>query len=119
MLENEAQKQCLAPSDETAGSPAKRKRLLKVNQVADQLSVSQSTVYSLCDRGDIPHLRVGTGRGAIRIDPDDLQRFIDAARVGVQPSTPAKRTSTSGRLFKHLDGDRLRQEWPQQDAGTP
>jgi excisionase family DNA binding protein len=57
-----------------------RDNLLSVRQVADRLRVSTATVYSLCERGEIPHLRVSN---AIRVAPADLDRFIaDRRRSG-------------------------------------
>jgi excisionase family DNA binding protein len=48
-------------------------RLLTVRDVAERLAVSTATVYALCERGELPHLRVSN---AIRIRPDDLKAFI-------------------------------------------
>jgi len=54
--------------------------LLSVRQVAARLGVNPATIYALCERGEIPHLRVSN---AIRVDPGDLARFIaDGRRVG-------------------------------------
>jgi excisionase family DNA binding protein len=48
-------------------------RLLTVQEVAERLAVSTATVYALCERGALLHLRVSN---AIRIRPDDLEAFI-------------------------------------------
>jgi excisionase family DNA binding protein len=48
-------------------------QLLTVRQVADRLGVSAATVYGLCDRGELPHLRVSN---AIRVRREDLEAFI-------------------------------------------
>jgi excisionase family DNA binding protein len=47
--------------------------LLTVRQVASALVTSTATVYLLCDRGELRHLRVCN---AIRIAPEDLAAFI-------------------------------------------
>ena len=47
--------------------------LLTVKQAADQLNVSQRTVYDLCDKGRLRCQRIGIGRGTIRICPSDLE----------------------------------------------
>ncbi|HET6412640.1 MAG TPA: helix-turn-helix domain-containing protein [Anaeromyxobacter sp.] len=47
--------------------------LLSVRAVAARLGVSTATVYGLCARGDLAHVRVSN---AIRIDPDELRGFI-------------------------------------------
>ena len=57
-----------------------------VREVASVLKVSPATVYQLCADRKIAHLRVGTGRGAIRIRDEDLTAFIAAATV--RPSEP-------------------------------
>jgi excisionase family DNA binding protein len=51
--------------------------VLLVSEVAELLRVHPSTVYALCDRGELPHARVS---GAIRIQPDDLGAYVVAAR---------------------------------------
>jgi excisionase family DNA binding protein len=52
-------------------------RLLSVRQVAERLGVCTATVYTLCERGQLAHVRV---LNAIRIAPADLARFVAAAR---------------------------------------
>jgi excisionase family DNA binding protein len=47
--------------------------LLSVRDVAAKLHVSTATVYGLCDRGELVHLRVS---GAIRVRPEVLEAFI-------------------------------------------
>jgi excisionase family DNA binding protein len=51
--------------------------LLKVPEVAEQLRVRPVTVYRLCERGALPHLRVSN---AIRIRPEELEDFIRRSR---------------------------------------
>lgn len=96
----------------------KGRRLLKVREVATILNVSLSTAYGLCERRQLPHLRVGAGRGGIRIDCADLEQFMQAAKVTETGATVRTR-SAAGRPFRHLDGDRLRRAWPQQDEESP
>ena len=47
--------------------------LLSVREVARALRVAPYTVYGLCDRGELPHVRVSS---AIRVRPVDLQAFV-------------------------------------------
>jgi len=48
-------------------------RLFTVREVAERLRVSSATVYALCERGDLAHVRVSN---AIRIVPDELEAFL-------------------------------------------
>ena len=52
-------------------------RLLTVRQVAHWLNVSTATVYALCGRGELAHVRISN---AIRIVPDELESFLMRSR---------------------------------------
>jgi len=54
-----------------------RDRLLRVAEVAEHLGVCNATVYRLCERGELPHVRV---TNSIRVRPRDLEEFV-AARM--------------------------------------
>lgn len=45
---------------------------LTVADVAARLNVAPRTVYRLCEEKKLPHQRVGSGRGTIRVRPADL-----------------------------------------------
>jgi len=51
--------------------------LLTVKEVAEHLAVSTKTVYMLCARRNLRHIRV---LNAIRISPADLEAFLLQAR---------------------------------------
>ena len=51
--------------------------LLTVREVAKRLGVCTATVYALCDRGELPHVRISN---AVRIAPADLASFIEGKR---------------------------------------
>ena len=89
--------------------------LLTVQEVAARLRCSLSSVYEMCAAGKLRCLRVGPRRGSIRIRPEDLDVYLAAAESdALGPQTPMpKRT---GRPFKHLDRDRLRDAWRRQGA---
>jgi excisionase family DNA binding protein len=53
-------------------------RLLTVREVAARLHVCGDTVYQLCARGELPHIRV---LNAIRVAPGDLAQFMAAHRA--------------------------------------
>lgn len=48
-------------------------RLLTVRQVAEVLGCSTATVYKLCARTQLAHLRVNN---AVRVRPTDLRAFV-------------------------------------------
>ena len=52
---------------------------LCVGEVARRLGVCRSTVYGLCERGELPHLRINN---SIRIAPSDLAAFLTSRRSG-------------------------------------
>jgi excisionase family DNA binding protein len=58
--------------------------MLSAAEFARQLGVSKSTVYALCKRGEIPHLRI---QNAIRIPTNWGALYLreQAARVGDNP----------------------------------
>ena len=63
--------------------------LLNVTQVARHLGVSAATVYGLCDRNELAHVRVAN---AIRVAPGDVEAFVRAAsgaRTKRRPKTLA------------------------------
>jgi excisionase family DNA binding protein len=53
--------------------------LLSVRQVAARLGVCTATVYALCGRAELPHVRI---RNVIRVLPADLEAFLRARRKG-------------------------------------
>lgn len=62
---------------------------MKVKDVAARLEVAPGTVYLLIAQGLMPHYRVGTGRGHIRITEDQLQQYLDAnERNKIRPAQP-------------------------------
>jgi excisionase family DNA binding protein len=52
-------------------------RLLTVREVAARLGVCTALVYTLCDRGELPHVRVSN---AIRVTDADLDAYIASQR---------------------------------------
>jgi excisionase family DNA binding protein len=53
--------------------PGGTERLLTVREVAERLTVCAATVYGLCQRGELPHVRVSN---AIRFRPADVEAFL-------------------------------------------
>jgi excisionase family DNA binding protein len=63
-----------------------RDRLLSVSEVAEHLGVSTATVYKICKRGDLPHVRI---IDSIRIRPSDVAAFADTRQRQTTPSANA------------------------------
>ena len=55
------------------GSPRVAPRLLKVGEVAERLRVSTATVYALCKRGALRHVRIAN---SIRVPETALLAFL-------------------------------------------
>jgi len=51
--------------------------LLTVREVAGRLGVCTATVYALCARGELAHVRISN---AIRVAPADLAAFLHGRR---------------------------------------
>ncbi len=56
--------------------------MFTVNEVAVKLNVSRATVYNAVESGDLPHHRIGQGRGTIRISEEQLKRFLERNEMG-------------------------------------
>ena len=57
------------PSD-----PPYMSKLLKVDEVAEQLNISKSFAYSLMKTGQLPSVRLGR---SVRVHPRDLKEYIE------------------------------------------
>ncbi|WP_407652641.1 helix-turn-helix domain-containing protein [Aporhodopirellula aestuarii] len=69
----------------------RRTSVLTVEQVASQLRVSRSLVYSLIEAGKLKCHRIGIGRGTIRLSQADLESFLrNCRRDNAAVSTGAK-----------------------------
>ena len=81
---------------------------MKVNEVAARLQVAPGTIYDLCASGQLPHNRVGVGRGTIRISEEQLKAYLDANQrqskyaitpPSIQPDHPSQQ-QPKARPFK-------------------
>lgn len=52
--------------------------LLRAHQVAEMLNTRVSTIYALCRRGELVHIRLGEGRRRplIRFRREELESFL-------------------------------------------
>jgi excisionase family DNA binding protein len=53
--------------------------MLTVRQVCERLQVSDQTVWRWIKSGELPAISLG-GKAGYRIDPDDLNRFVEARK---------------------------------------
>ena len=63
-------------------------RLLTVRDVARQLNVSAACVYALVEQRQIPHVRIGSGRGVIRFRPGDVDAYLAERHVDRDERSP-------------------------------
>ena len=59
--------------------------LLTASQVAERLNIRVSTVYALCRRKEIPHIRVtqAARRALIRFRAEDIEQLIRDRTIGL------------------------------------
>ena len=58
---------------------------MTVADAAKLLEIKPATVYALCAAGEIDHLRMGVGRGVIRIEPGAVEAYREKSRVRAKP----------------------------------
>ncbi|MDR7301826.1 helix-turn-helix domain-containing protein [Haloactinomyces albus] len=63
-------------------------RMYRVKAVAEVLDVHVSTVYRLAESGRLHSVRVGFGKGALRIPADSLNAYLHS--LGMAPMTDAE-----------------------------
>ncbi len=54
--------------------------MMTVPEVATRLRVAVSTVYALVEAGKLGAFRIGPNDGAIRVNDEQLQEYLDACR---------------------------------------
>ena len=74
-------------------------KLMTVKEAARLLSISPQSVYRLISSGRIPAYRLAVGRGAVRINEQDLLEYLASS---LQPKQQDVNAETSIRPFKHL-----------------
>ncbi len=52
-----------------------------VNEVAERLKVSPATIYDAASSGELPHHRIGRGRGTIRVSEEQLAEYLKKTQV--------------------------------------
>lgn len=56
--------------------------ILNLQQTADEFGVSLRTITSLIASGELPHRRIGPGRGRVVTTAEDREEYLDAHREG-------------------------------------
>jgi excisionase family DNA binding protein len=75
-----------------------------VRQAAEILQVSIATVYALCAARKLRHVRIGFGRGSIRVPEEAIREYVDQQMVAATGPKPAPPPSPPRPLkFLHLD----------------
>jgi len=52
--------------------------LLTVKELADQLHIKPSTIYSWARQGRVPHLKI---HGLVRFHPEDIDRWVQSFHI--------------------------------------
>lgn len=76
-------------------------KLLTIVETAEPLSLSKSCVYRMVDAGELPVVRVGLGRGRLRVDPVDLETYKQVFKTEAKPGWTRKPLPRPARL-EHL-----------------
>jgi excisionase family DNA binding protein len=64
-------------------------RMHRVKAVAEMLDVSVATIYRAIESGSLRALKVGTGKGALRIPADAIQDYVTACQQAALASVPS------------------------------
>jgi len=93
--------------------------LLKVSQVCERLNCSLATVYALIERGDLECFRCP----GIRVSEEQLAVYLESTKKGRSQNAQdwpekTKPRPKTGRVFTHLDGDRLLEAWRKRGVGS-
>ena len=76
--------------------------LMTVKEAAARLRVSPSLVYGLIGKGLVRYVRIGLGRGRIRISDDDLAAFVAECRChGQEPEHDSMRARPRRQITLH------------------
>jgi excisionase family DNA binding protein len=76
--------------------------LLKPSELAERLAVSRTWVYDAAKTGRIPAVRIGGPDGPLRFVPEDIERWLQDARVNWLPGQPAVATPHRDQRQLHL-----------------
>lgn len=60
-------------------------RMYRVRAVAEMLDVSVATIYRAIESGALPALKVGTGKGALRVPAEAVREYVRACEQAARP----------------------------------
>lgn len=63
---------------------AQKLPLLTIDEASARLHFSTKTVRRLIAKGELPALRPSGGLGALRFDPDELERWLETQRTSTK-----------------------------------
>jgi excisionase family DNA binding protein len=93
--------------------------LLNVKQVAELLRVERSCIYWLLGEKRLHGIRIGFGRGTIRIESEEVLRYVRDNTVRRRGKLPGKPRISAPNAFMHLNASRLREAWAEQGVVQP
>lgn len=64
-------------------------RMYRVRAVAEMLDVSPATIYRAIDSGALKALKVGTGKGALRIPAEAVSDYVQHCQAAAASTVPA------------------------------
>jgi excisionase family DNA binding protein len=71
-------------------------RMFRVKAVAEMLDVSVATIYRAIESGALPALKVGTGKGALRVPGSAVREYMRACQLAArQMSAPPGKATVS------------------------
>jgi excisionase family DNA binding protein len=63
-------------------------RMYRVKAVAELLDVSVATIYRAIESGALRALKVGTGKGALRIPADAIEDYVNVCQQAALAAAP-------------------------------
>lgn len=64
-------------------------RMYRVKAVAEMLDVSVATIYRAIESGALQALKIGTGKGALRVPAGAVDAYVHACQQAAATAVPA------------------------------
>lgn len=64
-------------------------RMYRVSAVAEMLDVSPATIYRAIESGSLTALKVGTGKGALRIPAEAVTAYVEQCQAAAASAVPS------------------------------